>query len=184
MIHPTMIPRVVVDAVPAVLIEETIARHEGQLSANGALVVNTGIYTGRSPADRFIVADTAINDLIWWGDVNRPIERHYFTGLMHKVQVYLAKRDTYVLHASANADVQYTVDWPLSAGETVRDLASLFYPKNQRMQQYFIAETIKLNMEAQPELHPSTIFSQDNVIVIPNIKELSKKSARRVARRN
>ena len=83
-----------------------------------------------------------------------------------------------------NSGVQYTVDWPLPAGETVRDLASLFYPKNQRMQQYFIAETIKLNMEAQPELHPSTIFSQDNVIVIPNIKELSKKSARRVARRN
>lgn len=78
-----------------------------------------------------------------------------------------------------NADVQYMVNWPLPAGETVRDLASLFYPKNQRMQQYFIAETIKLNMEAQPELHPSTIFSQDNVIVIPNIKELSKKSARR-----
>lgn len=80
---------------------------------------------------------------------------------------------------SANADVQYTVNWPLPAGETVRDLAGLFYPKNQRMQQYFIAETIKLNMEAQPELHPSTIFSQDNVILIPNIKELSKKSARR-----
>ena len=78
-----------------------------------------------------------------------------------------------------NIDVQYTVDWPLPAGETVRDLASLFYPKNQRMQQYFIAETIKLNMEAQPELHPSTIFSQDNLIIIPNIKELSKKSARR-----
>lgn len=115
MIHPTMIPRVVVDAVPAVLIEETIARHEGQLSANGALVVNTGIYTGRSPADRFIVADTAINDLIWWGDVNRPIERHYFTGLMHKVQVYLAKRDTYVLHASANADVQYTYNIQLTS---------------------------------------------------------------------
>lgn len=85
---------------------------------------------------------------------------------------------------SGSAEVQYTVDWPLQAGETVRDLASLFYPKNQRMQQYFIAETIKLNMEAQPELHPSTIFSQDNVIVIPNIKELSKKSVRRAPRRN
>ncbi len=85
---------------------------------------------------------------------------------------------------SVNGDEQYTVDWPLPAGETVRDLAGLFYPKNQRMQQYFIAETIKLNREAQPELHPSTIFSQDNVILIPNIKELAKKNARRVSRRN
>ena len=83
---------------------------------------------------------------------------------------------------TGNADMQYTEDWPLPAGETVRDLASLFYPKNQRMQQYFIAETIRLNMEAQPELHPSTAFSQDNVIQIPNIKQLSKKSARVVSK--
>ena len=88
MTHPTMMPRVVVDAAPSVLIEETIARHEGQLSANGALVVNTGIYTGRSPADRFIVADSAINDHIWWGDVNRPIEAHYFTQLTEQVQAH------------------------------------------------------------------------------------------------
>ncbi len=85
---------------------------------------------------------------------------------------------------TGNADMQYTEDWPLPAGETVRDLASLFYPKNQRMQQYFIAETIRLNMQAQPELHPSTAFSQDSVILIPNIKVLSKKSPRRVAQRN
>jgi len=76
----------------------------------------------------------------------------------------------------ADVSAEYTTAWPLQAGESVRDLAYLFYPKNKRMQQYFIAETIKLNVEAQPELHPSTIFGQDNVILIPNIKELSKKS--------
>ena len=106
-----------------------------------------------------------------------------FITLLHS-PLLLAEASAELGVESGNADVQYTVDWPLPAGETVRDLASLFYPKNQRMQQYFIAETIKLNMEAQPELHPSTIFSQDNVIVIPNIKVLSKKSARRAAHRN
>ena len=115
MTHPTMMPRVVVDAAPSVLIEETIARHEGQLSANGALVVNTGIYTGRSPADRFIVADSAINDHIWWGDVNRPIEAHYFTQLTEQVQAHLAMRDTYVLHASVNADALYAYNVQLTS---------------------------------------------------------------------
>jgi hypothetical protein len=110
-----------------------------------------------------------------------------FVTLLHSPLLFAETSPELTTELSAqpgNIDVQYTVDWPLPAGETVRDLAGLFYPKNQRMQQYFIAETIKLNMQAQPELHPSTIFSQDNVIVIPNIKELSKKSAHRIARLN
>lgn len=115
MIHPTMTPQVLVDATPAVLIEQTIARHEGQLSANGALVVNTGVYTGRSPADRFIVADPAINDQIWWGDVNRPIDAHYFTELRQQLEAHLASRDTYVLHASVNADAQYAYNVQLTS---------------------------------------------------------------------
>lgn len=115
MTHPTMPPQVVVDATPALLIEATIARHEGQLSADGALVVNTGSFTGRSPADRFIVADPAINDQICWGDVNRPIDAGYFNQLRQQVQTHLAARDTYVLHASVNADVQYAYNVQLTS---------------------------------------------------------------------
>ena len=34
---------------------EELSRKEGRLSSNGTVIVNTGIYTGRSPNDRFIV---------------------------------------------------------------------------------------------------------------------------------
>jgi phosphoenolpyruvate carboxykinase (ATP) len=44
----------------------TIQTNQGGKST-GALAVNTGEYTGRSPQDRFIVKDSISEDLVWWG---------------------------------------------------------------------------------------------------------------------
>lgn len=84
---------------------------------------------------------------------------------------------TPVLFAKSSSEALTEMEWLLQPGETVRDLALLIYPKNPHMQKYFIAETIKLNQALQPDLHPSTIFSQPNVILIPSIKQLSHKDA-------
>jgi hypothetical protein len=85
------------------------------------------------------------------------------------------------LFARNSAEALAVMDWPLQ-GETVRDIAQLIYPKNPRMQKYFIAETIKLNQETQPDLHPSTIFSQPNLILIPSIKQLSSRNMKQASR--
>ena len=57
---------------PARLIETALAKGEGILTANGALRVTTGKYTGRSPKDRFIVDEEPVSSEIWWGSVNQP----------------------------------------------------------------------------------------------------------------
>ena len=80
------------------------------------------------------------------------------------------------LSAAASAESLSAMDWPLQPGESVQDLSRLIYPKSQRMQQHFIAETIKLNVETQPELKPTTVFEQQQQILIPSIKQLSGKS--------
>jgi hypothetical protein len=80
------------------------------------------------------------------------------------------------LSAATSAESLSDMDWMLQPGESIQDLSRLIYPKSQRMQQYFIAETIRLNRAQQPDLHPTTAFEQQQQITIPSIKQLSRKS--------
>lgn len=80
-----------------------------------------------------------------------------------------------LLFAEVGSQSQSIMSWPMQAGESVNDLARLFYPQDKYMQQQFVAATIKLNLESQLNLDPATAFDQESTIVIPSIKALSKK---------
>ena len=91
----------------AELVERALKRGEGQLSARGALVALTGSHTGRSPRDRFLVADPACKDQIWWGPVNRPFEPAAFDRLLDRARAYLQGRDLFVCDGWACADPRH-----------------------------------------------------------------------------
>jgi phosphoenolpyruvate carboxykinase (ATP) len=86
------------------LVEHAIARGEGKLSATGALTVNTGKYTGRSPEDKFIVDTPTIHDSIAWGKVNVGISREKFNNILAKMCAYLQGREIFVFDGMAGAD--------------------------------------------------------------------------------
>ncbi|MCC6148475.1 MAG: phosphoenolpyruvate carboxykinase (ATP) [Anaerolineaceae bacterium] len=82
---------------PPLLVEHIILRNEGKVSKEGAVLVNTGKHTGRSPHDKFLVAnDSTINEKIWWGKANSPFSSENFDRLYNKICMYLREKDVYV----------------------------------------------------------------------------------------
>lgn len=88
----------------AELVEQALTRKEGHLSSTGALMVNTGKFTGRSPRDRFIVKDQLTRETVWWGPNNLPFEEEKFDRLMEKMNYFLSDKDLFVRDAYVAAD--------------------------------------------------------------------------------
>jgi phosphoenolpyruvate carboxykinase (ATP) len=91
------------------LVEESVQRGEGLLTASGALNAMTGSRTGRSPRDKWVVEEAAIKDKIWWGKVNQPISEESYLGLRQEVMAYLQGRELFVMDGFAGADPRYTM---------------------------------------------------------------------------
>ena len=89
------------------LVETAIARGEGRLAANGALVAMTGARTGRSPRDKFTVEDDETRDRVEWGKVNQPFPPEKFQALLERVLRHMAERDLYIMDLAAGADPAY-----------------------------------------------------------------------------
>ncbi len=95
---------------PSKLQEITLEKKMGEEASSGALAVNTGEFTGRSPMDRFIVKDKITEDKVWWGDINIPFEPSKFDALYDKVISYLNEKELYVRDCYACADHNYRMD--------------------------------------------------------------------------
>jgi len=91
-----------------VLVEKVIQRKEGVLSEAGAVVVETGCCTGRSPGDKFIVhAPGSETERIWWGKINRPFEAEKFDRLLGRVLAYLQGREVFTQDVYCGAHPGY-----------------------------------------------------------------------------
>jgi phosphoenolpyruvate carboxykinase (ATP) len=91
----------------ATLVQHAVARNEGTLTSTGALSVQTGKYTGRSPKDKYIVDEPSIRDQIDWGDVNKPLSPEQFASLYARVLEYIKDRELYIFDGFAGADPTY-----------------------------------------------------------------------------
>lgn len=95
---------------PSELVEECILLGEGELADTGALAIDTGEFTGRSPKDKFVVYDDTTKDSVWWGDVNNRFETDKFDVLHNRMLAYLAQKEVYVRDAYACADPRYRIN--------------------------------------------------------------------------
>lgn len=78
---------------PEELAEAALCRQEASMAHNGALVISTGKFTGRSPKDKFIVKDAITAHTVHWNDFNIPMAEKNFDIIFQKVMDYLGSRE-------------------------------------------------------------------------------------------
>jgi phosphoenolpyruvate carboxykinase (ATP) len=81
------------------LFEHEVAKDEGEQSENGTFMVDTGIFTGRSPKDKYFVKQSPSKNNIAWGSINQPVSKEIFDELLQKVKQQLSGKEVYVQDA-------------------------------------------------------------------------------------
>ena len=64
--------------------------------------------------------------------------------------------------------------WPMLPGESLNEVARLFYPKSVVMQRLFIRKTLQNNTEKHPHLSAASRFTELTLLAVPTLKSLSK----------
>ena len=82
---------------------------KGIITKNGTIAVDTGIFTGRSPKDKFIVKDDTTRDTIWWSDQgkndNKAIDQATWSHLKSLVAQQLSDKRLFVVDAYCGANI-------------------------------------------------------------------------------
>ncbi|HET7085831.1 MAG TPA: phosphoenolpyruvate carboxykinase [Rhizomicrobium sp.] len=92
----------------AALYEEAVRRGEGQLAADGPLVVRTGAHTGRSAADKFVVRDAHTESQVWW-DNNKPMSEAHFDTLFADMLTHARGRELFAKDLFGGADLTHRI---------------------------------------------------------------------------
>jgi len=80
-----------------------VNKNECNISSTGTAMCDTGIFTGRSPKDKYFVDQTPSNENIFWGDINHKIEKEKFEKLFDLTKKELSGKDIYVMDVYAGA---------------------------------------------------------------------------------
>ncbi|WP_312665970.1 phosphoenolpyruvate carboxykinase (ATP), partial [Pantoea sp. CTOTU49201] len=118
--------------------EETRPELEGYargiLTQSGAIAVDTGIFTGRSPKDKYIVRDDTTRDTLWWNDVgngkndNQPLSQETWQALKGRCTQQLSGKRLFVIDAfcGANPDTRLSVRFVMEVAWQAHFVKNMF----------------------------------------------------------
>ncbi len=107
--HEINVETIIRNPAPGKFYEDAVKYDPGSvITDNGALVVRSGKRTGRSPADKRVVKTDGIEENIWWGDINIPLDEHTYKINHRRAVDYLNTRERlYVVDGFAGWDPEY-----------------------------------------------------------------------------
>jgi phosphoenolpyruvate carboxykinase (ATP) len=93
------------------LVDHAVKNEGAQIASNGALMIDTGVFTGRSPNDKYFVNTDPSNKYIAWGDVNKPINSGIYASLLSNSKKQLNNKDLYItdVYCGASKDSRKSI---------------------------------------------------------------------------
>ena len=130
---------------------------KGQVSELGAVNVMTGIYTGRSPKDKFIVMDENSKDTVWWTsdeykNDNHPASQEAWAAVKEIAKKELSNKRLYVVDAfcGANKDTRMAVRF-------IMENMPFFISPPYQVLTMTCSLLVMLNITAVSEFRPSSL---------------------------
>jgi phosphoenolpyruvate carboxykinase (ATP) len=157
----------------AELLERALARNEGHISKDGALVVLTGQHTGRSAADKFVVRDAASEKQVWWEN-NKAMTAAHFDALYAAMFDYAKGRELFIKDAFGGADATHRLPVRIITELAWHSLFAhqlLIRPNTQQLKHFNPAYTIVAlpGFKANPNIHGTV---SDTVIAVNFTKKI------------
>jgi phosphoenolpyruvate carboxykinase (ATP) len=124
---------------------------QGKLTDSGAIAVDTGIFTGRSPKDKYIVRDDTSRDTVWWSDQgkndNKPIEQDTWDHLKSLVTDRLSGKRLYVMDTicGANKNSQLKVRFVMEVAWQAHFVKNMFIRPSEEELEGFEPDFVVMN---------------------------------------
>ena len=116
---------------------------KGVITECGAVAVNTGEFTGRSPKDKYIVKDAVTENTVWWSDQgkndNKPISQNVWNDLKSLVTTQLSDQRLFVVDTfcGANEDTRLKVRFVTEVAWQAHFVTNMFIrPTAQELADY------------------------------------------------
>lgn len=126
---------------------------KGQLTELGAVNVMTGIYTGRSPKDKFFVMDETSKDTVWWTsdaykNDNKPVTKETWKVLKDLASKELSNKKLYVMDTfcGANENTRQKIRFIMEVAWQAHFVKNMFIrPTNEELASYGEPDFVVLN---------------------------------------
>ena len=148
----------------------------GLITDTGAVAVMTGVFTGRSPKDKYIVKDTITEETIWWdGTINKPISENVWNDCKKIAQDQLSNKEIiYVVDAfcGTNEDTRMKVRFIMEVAWQAHFVTNMFIrPSKYEMDHFGEPDFVFINASkaTNPKWKEHNLHSE--VFVLFNLSE-------------